>query len=190
MKIACGQVISLASLFLELCYHELDQLHTLIEQVASSAPLKSFLCVSFLQIFLWERIKGLKITSYPSGTVKNHFVIYSLSYLPEKLLLACPKIPAKKQDFLELLDDMNSFVFGPYMSIPEGFTFMMFFYRCCLWWWSNCDVNSSIWESGFPFVNWKIVDCVGLFHSFPGEDSEEMCAVYSLFWMRWQLGFD
>lgn len=37
------------------------------------------------------------------------------------------KIPAKKQDFLELLDDMNNFVYRLYMLVPEGFASVMFF---------------------------------------------------------------
>lgn len=37
------------------------------------------------------------------------------------------KIPTKKKDFLEPLDDVNSFVFCPYMSTPKGFASVMFF---------------------------------------------------------------
>lgn len=33
----------------------------------------------------------------------------------------------KKQDFLELLDDVNNFIFHPYMSVTEGFASVMFF---------------------------------------------------------------
>lgn len=183
MAISCSQVVPLASLFLGLFYHELDQLHTLVEQVVGSAPLKSFLCASFLQIFLWECIEGLKITPYPSGATKNHFVINSSSYLLEKLHLACRwfgKIPAKKQDLLEVLDDVNSFVFCPYVSIPEGFASMMFFINVA------CDDYLSIPLSenlDFPLLTEKSM--IVLAHSIPfqGEDSEEMSKFYSPFWM-------
>lgn len=46
-----GHVVPLTSLFLGLLYHELDEIHAFEEQVVSSVPIKSFLCVSFLQIF-------------------------------------------------------------------------------------------------------------------------------------------
>ncbi|KAB2606105.1 hypothetical protein D8674_005822 [Pyrus ussuriensis x Pyrus communis] len=104
-----GHVVSLASLFLGLLYHELNY----------SAPLKSFLYASFLQIFLCKCIKGLKITLYLSGAAKSRYVVDSSTYLPEKFPLAC--------HFLELLDDVNNFIFHPYLSVPEGFTFVMFF---------------------------------------------------------------
>lgn len=52
MAIMRGHMVLLALLFLGLLYHELDQLHTLEEQVAGSALLKSFFCARFLQIFM------------------------------------------------------------------------------------------------------------------------------------------
>lgn len=130
MSIARGHVVPMDLWFLRFLYHELDQLHTLKEQVVGSAPLKSFLCAKFMQIFLWERVKGLKITHYSSGVAKSRYVINSSSYLPEKLTLACcwfRKIPMKKQDFLELLDDVNNFNFHPYVLVTEGFASVMFF---------------------------------------------------------------
>lgn len=53
----------LAFLFLFLLYHEFDEILALEEQVVRGAPIKSFMCVNFLQIFLWKRIRGLKISS-------------------------------------------------------------------------------------------------------------------------------
>lgn len=94
-----------------------------------SAPLKSFLYDNFMQIFLWERIKGLKITPYPFGAAKSRYVIDFFSYLPKKLLVAClwfGKILVKKYDFLELFDDMNCFISRPYVSVPKGFALVMF----------------------------------------------------------------
>ncbi|KAB2635968.1 hypothetical protein D8674_026502 [Pyrus ussuriensis x Pyrus communis] len=66
-----------------------DSKDTFNHQVTGSALLKSFVCVSFFQIFLWEHIKSLKITPCPSGSAKSHYVINSTFYLPEKLQLAC-----------------------------------------------------------------------------------------------------
>ncbi|KAB2604355.1 hypothetical protein D8674_037782 [Pyrus ussuriensis x Pyrus communis] len=96
MVIAYGHVVPLTSLFLGLLYQELDQLYSLEEQV------------------IGRHIKRLEITPYPFGIAKSHYVIDSSSYLPKKLLLACcwfRKIMPKKQDFLELLDDVNIFFF-------------------------------------------------------------------------------
>ncbi|KAB2625873.1 hypothetical protein D8674_017533 [Pyrus ussuriensis x Pyrus communis] len=51
--------------------------------------LASFLYVlPFFKFFLWECIKGLKITFYPSSAMKSRYIIDSASYLPKKLPLA------------------------------------------------------------------------------------------------------
>lgn len=193
IAIARGQVVPLASLFLRFFYHELDQLHTLEEQVTGSGSLKNFLCASFLQIFLWECIKDLKITSYPSGAVKSRYVIDSSSYLPKKFFLVCRwfgKIPAKKQDFLELLDDVISFVFRPYVLVLESFTSLMFFTDVA------CDDDPSVTSIplsenlDFPSLTEKSLTMLAHSISFQGEENEERSAVYSYFQMRRQLGFD
>ncbi|KAB2608741.1 receptor-like protein kinase [Pyrus ussuriensis x Pyrus communis] len=110
LEIGQGHIVLLAPLFLGLLYCELDKIHTLEEQVTDDAPIKSFLCVGFLQIFLWKKIRGLNISLNLSKAAKSCFVIDLSSYMFEKLLLACcwfRKVPGKMRDFLELLDDVN-----------------------------------------------------------------------------------
>ncbi|KAB2626329.1 hypothetical protein D8674_017989 [Pyrus ussuriensis x Pyrus communis] len=81
-----GHVVSLALQFLGLLYSELDEIYALDEQIAGDALITSFLRVSFPQIFLWELIRGLKISHNICKAVKSHFVIDSSSYMLEKLL--------------------------------------------------------------------------------------------------------
>jgi len=100
--------------------------------------------------------------------------------LPEKLILACRwfgKIPAKKQDFLELLVDVNNFVFHPYVSVPEGFASMMFFTDVL------CDDDPSVTSIplsenlDFPSLTEKSLAMLTPSILFQGVDSEEKSAV-------------
>lgn len=99
------------------------------------------------------------------------------------------KIPGKKQDVLELLDDVNNFIFLPYVSIPESFMCMMFFTDVA------CDDDPSVMSIhlsenlDFPSLIKKSLGLLAHSIIFLGENVEEMSAVYSYFRVRHQLGF-
>ncbi|KAB2625714.1 hypothetical protein D8674_017374 [Pyrus ussuriensis x Pyrus communis] len=81
-------------------------------------------------IIFWERIKGLKSSPNLCRVARSCFVIDLSSYMLEKLSLTCRwfgKVPREKRDFLELLDDVSSFVFHPYIALLEVFKLMMFY---------------------------------------------------------------
>lgn len=84
----------------------------------------------------------------------------------------------KKQDFLELLDDVNNFIFCLYMSVPEGFASMMFFTNVAF----DDDPNvMSIPLSknlDFPLLTKKSLALLAHSVIFKGENSEEMGVVY------------
>lgn len=86
--------------------------------------------LAFYRSSFGKKIRGLKISLNLSKAAKSCFVIDLSSYMFEKLLLACcwfRKVPGKMRDFLELLDDVSSFIFHPYTMLPESFESMMFY---------------------------------------------------------------
>lgn len=86
-------------------------------------------------------IRGLKISPNLCRVAKSRFVIDLSSYMSEKLLLVYRwfrKVPGKRRDFLEFLDDMRSLIFHPYTVLPEGFESMMFYTNVV------CGEDSSI----------------------------------------------
>ncbi|CAL8121399.1 unnamed protein product [Prunus armeniaca] len=89
LAIAQGSMILLAPMFLAHLYRLLDHIQFLEKGEAGTMAVETFVNSSFLQIFLWERFRGVE-----------------------------------GQNFLELLDDVEQFIFRPYCASSEGFRSM------------------------------------------------------------------
>ncbi|CAL2276817.1 unnamed protein product [Prunus armeniaca] len=85
---------------------------------------------SFLQVFLWERLKGLDVHSLPHSHAMKLVDWGNGSFMPDNLPLVCrwfKRMQQKGQNFLKLLDNIENFVFRPYGTSVETFTFMPFY---------------------------------------------------------------
>ncbi|CAL2255868.1 unnamed protein product [Prunus armeniaca] len=85
---------------------------------------ETFLNSSLLQVFLWVRFKGIKVSLLPYSKDKTLADFDEGSYIPEGLPSICRwsrRMQRKGQNFLELLDDVESFIFRPYWPLLEGF---------------------------------------------------------------------
>ncbi|CAL8152433.1 unnamed protein product [Prunus armeniaca] len=86
LAIARGDTIPLASMFLGHLYRLLDRTQLLEKSAAGTMGVETLLNSSFLQVFLWERIKGLDI--HP--LLYSHAVqIAKGSFMPDGLPLVC-----------------------------------------------------------------------------------------------------
>ncbi|CAL9031098.1 unnamed protein product, partial [Prunus brigantina] len=84
----------------------------------------------FLQVFLWERLKGLDVYSLPHSHAMKLADWGRGSFMPDNLPLVCrwfKRMQRKGQDFLKLLDNVENFVFRPYGTSAETFTFVPFY---------------------------------------------------------------
>ncbi|CAL2270468.1 unnamed protein product [Prunus armeniaca] len=82
------------------------------------------------QVFLWERLQGIEVSPLPYLKAKSLVGSDEGSYIPEGLPLICRwsrRMQRKGQNFLELLDDVERFIFRPYCVLPEGFKCMPFY---------------------------------------------------------------
>ncbi|PQQ07626.1 uncharacterized protein Pyn_10136 [Prunus yedoensis var. nudiflora] len=85
---------------------------------------------SFLQVFLWERFKGVEVSPLPYSKAKQSVDSDDGSYVPKRLPLICRwsrRMQRKGQNFLELLDNVESFIFRPYCALSEGFKHIPFY---------------------------------------------------------------
>ncbi|PQP95312.1 uncharacterized protein Pyn_07878 [Prunus yedoensis var. nudiflora] len=120
LAIARGDVIPLAPMFLGYLYRLLDQVHLLEKGAAGTMAVESFLNSSFLQVFLWEHINGLAVHPLPHSQAGLFVRAGDDSYTPDVPLLISRwfrRKPRKGQNFLELLDDIQHFVFRPYTKV-------------------------------------------------------------------------
>ena len=88
---------------------------------------ETLLNLSFLQVFLWVWFKGIAVSLLPYSLVRLLVDFGEGSYVPERLPLVCrwsQGMQRKGQNFLELLDDVENFIFHPYCVLPEGFKHM------------------------------------------------------------------
>ncbi|KAI5317288.1 hypothetical protein L3X38_036995 [Prunus dulcis] len=79
---------------------------------------------SFLQVCLRERFKGTEVSPLPYSKAKAFVNPEEGSYVPEGLPSIwrwSRRMQRKGQNFMELLDDVESFIFRPYGALPEGF---------------------------------------------------------------------
>ncbi|KAI5324082.1 hypothetical protein L3X38_033155 [Prunus dulcis] len=155
-------------MFLGHLYRLLDQVQSLEKGAAGTVVVETFVNSSFLQVFLWERFKGIEVSplSYPKA--KSLVGSDEGSYVPESLPLICRwswQMQREGQKFIELLDDIEKFIFRPYCALSEGF-------RC------------------IPFYADSDVLLEALAKSAQGEDHLEVSVHYAPYRVRRQLGFD
>lgn len=84
----------------------------------------------FLQVFLWERLKGLDVHPLPYLHARQLADSGKGSYMPDKLPFICKwfkRIQRKGQNFLKLLDNIESFIFHPYGALAEAYTYVPFY---------------------------------------------------------------
>ncbi|CAL9013011.1 unnamed protein product [Prunus brigantina] len=124
LAITHGSVLLLAPMFLGHLYRLLDQVQFLERGVAGTMAIETFLNSSFLQVFLWERFRGVEVSPLPYSRAKTLAESNEGSYVPDSLPLICRwsrRMQRKGQNFLGLLDDVESFIFRPYCALSEGF---------------------------------------------------------------------
>lgn len=100
LTIARGHEVPLAPMFLGLLYCRLDEIHHLKEQVIGRGSIQSFLCSSFLHIFLCEHFKSLKMNPYLVVVLERDFSL-ALHFISRKALICrlFRKIQGKKGKF-------------------------------------------------------------------------------------------
>lgn len=72
---------------------------------------------NFLQVFLWELLKGLDVFPLPYSQARLIVDFGKDSYIPYMLSLICrwfKRMHRKSQNFLGLLDSVENFIFHPY----------------------------------------------------------------------------
>ncbi|PQQ02678.1 uncharacterized protein Pyn_38292 [Prunus yedoensis var. nudiflora] len=124
LAVARGDMIPLAPMFLGHLYRLLDQVQFLEKGAAGTMAVETLLNSSFLQVFLWEQFKGIEVSLHPYSKVKESADSDGGSYVPEKLPMICRwfrRMQRKDQNFLELLDNVESFIFRPYCALSAGF---------------------------------------------------------------------
>ncbi|KAI5351299.1 hypothetical protein L3X38_004190 [Prunus dulcis] len=114
-------------MFLGHLYRLLDQVQFLEKGVVGTMAVETLLNSSFLQVFLWESFKGIKVSPLPYSKAKLFVDSDEGFYVPEGLPLICiwsRQMQRKDQNFLELLDDVDSFIFRPNCALLNGFKHM------------------------------------------------------------------
>ncbi|CAL9011853.1 unnamed protein product [Prunus brigantina] len=130
LAIAHGSTLPLAPMFLGHLYCLLDQVQILEKVTAGIMAVETFLNSSFLQVFLWERFQGIEVSPLPYSKAKSLVGSDKGTYVPESLPLICRwlrRMQRKGQNFLELLDDVERFIFRPYCVLLEGFKCIPFY---------------------------------------------------------------
>ncbi|CAL8992531.1 unnamed protein product, partial [Prunus brigantina] len=130
LAIARGDTIPLAPMFLGHLYHLLDRAQLLEKSASGSMGVETLLNSGFLQVFLWERLKGLDVYSLPHSHAMKLADWGKGSFMPDNLPLVCrwfKRMQRKGQDFLKRLDNVEDFIFRPYGTSAETFTFVPFY---------------------------------------------------------------
>ncbi|CAL9011406.1 unnamed protein product, partial [Prunus brigantina] len=125
LAIAQGSMIPLAPMFLGHLYRLVDQIQCLEKGAAGTMAVETFANSSFLQIFLWERFKGIDVSPLPYSKAESLVAPDENSYVPGGLPRICRwfrRMQRKGQNFLELLDDVEKFIFRPYCVLSEAFS--------------------------------------------------------------------
>ncbi|CAL8173510.1 unnamed protein product [Prunus armeniaca] len=188
LAIARGSMIPLAPMFLGHLYRLLDQIQFLEKGAAGTMAVETFVNSSFLQIFLWERFKGIEVSPLPYSKAESLVASDENSYVPGSLPLICRwfrRMQRKGQNFLELLDDVEQFIFRPYCASSEGFRSMPLY----------ADSAALMEALAMPTQGCQLrreallsAACLPL-PTF-GDDHLETSVHYSPYRVRRQLGFD
>ncbi|CAL2247410.1 unnamed protein product [Prunus armeniaca] len=117
-------------MFLGHLYHLLNRTQLLEKSASGTMGVETLLNSGFLQVFLWERLKGLDVHSLPHSHAIKLADWGKGSFMPNNLPLVCrwfKRMQRKGQNFLKLLDNVENFVFRPYGTSAETFTFVPFY---------------------------------------------------------------
>ncbi|GAV72062.1 PMD domain-containing protein [Cephalotus follicularis] len=126
IKIAQGKRHTLASLFLGFLYHHLDLIHDDELEGGDSYLVDSHIMTSFLQVFLWERMRGYGSSSKSIRDIIVEFTSIegvSASVLPAKILI-CSRWSGKKLvegvGLHQFMDDIDHIVLRPYSALCDA----------------------------------------------------------------------
>ncbi|CAL2276554.1 unnamed protein product [Prunus armeniaca] len=149
---------------------------------------ETFANSSFMQIFLWERFKGIEVSPLPYSKAESLVASDENSYMPGSLPLICRwsrRMQRKGQNFLELLDDVEKFIFRPYCVLLEGFSNTPFYAD------SVVLVEALATSAqGCPLRREALLSAACLPLPMFGDDHSEVPVRYSPYRVRRQLRFD
>ncbi|PQQ14514.1 uncharacterized protein Pyn_26596 [Prunus yedoensis var. nudiflora] len=153
----------------------LDQCQILEKNAAGTMGVETLLNSGFLQVFLWEHLRGWMCA---------HSLIRVLcSLLIWAMVLSCRKVSLLSAS--GLLDDIEYFIFCPYDTLAETFTFVPFY----------ADVDDTVevpavMSQGFCFIRYSLLNAACLPLPTLGDSRSEISVTYSPHRVRRQLGLD
>ncbi|CAL2256593.1 unnamed protein product [Prunus armeniaca] len=139
-------------------------------------------------VFLWEHLKGLDVHSLPHSHAMKLANWGRGSYMPKSLPLVCrwfKRMQRKGQDFLKLLDNVENFVFPPYGTSAETFTFVPFYADVS----DIVEVPAAMSQSG-QFRKYAMLNFAPIPLPTLGDSRSEISVPYSSHRVRRQFGLD
>ncbi|PQM33573.1 uncharacterized protein Pyn_21502 [Prunus yedoensis var. nudiflora] len=188
LAIARGDAIPLAPMFLGHLYRLLDQTQLLEKNASGTMGVETFLNYGFLQVFLWEHFKGLDVHSLSHSYAIERADWGKGSYMPENLPLVCrwfKRMQQKGQDFLKLLDSIENFVFCPYGTSAETFTFVSFYVDVG----DTVEVPAAVSQGG-QFRRYALLNVAPIPLPTLGDSRSEIFVTYSPHRVKRQFGLD
>ncbi|CAL2230904.1 unnamed protein product [Prunus armeniaca] len=188
LAIARGDTIPLAPMFLGHLYHLLNRTQLLEKNASGTMGVETILNSGFLQVFLWERLKGLDVHSLPHLYVMKLADWGNGSFMPDNLPLVCrwfKRMQRKDQNFLKLLDNVENFVFRPYGTSAEIFTFVPFYADVS----DTVEVPAAVSQSG-QFRKYALLNVAPIPLPILRDNRAEISVTYSPHRVRRQFGLD
>ncbi|CAL8993353.1 unnamed protein product [Prunus brigantina] len=142
----------------------------------------------FLQVFLWERLKGLDVYSLPHSHAMKLADWGKGSFMPDNLPLVCrwfKRMQRKGQDFLKLLDNVENFVFRPYGTSAETFTFVPFYADIS----DTVEVLAAVSQSD-QFRKYALLNAAPIPLPTLGDNRAEVSVTYSPHRVKRKFGLD
>ncbi|XP_008229292.1 PREDICTED: uncharacterized protein LOC103328662 [Prunus mume] len=188
LAIARGDTIPLAPMFLGHLYRLLNQTQLLEKSTSGTMGMETLLNSGFLQVFLWELLKGLDVHSLPHSHAMKLADWGKGSYMLESIPLVCrwfKRMQRKGQNFLKLLDKVENFVFRPYGTSAETFTFVPFY----------ADVSDTVevlvaMSQGGQFRKYALLNVTPIPLPTLGDSRLEIYVPYAPHQVRQQFGLD
>ncbi|CAL8175521.1 unnamed protein product [Prunus armeniaca] len=188
LAIARGDTIPLAPMFLGHLYHLLNRTQLLEKSASGTMGVETLLNFGFLQVFLWERLKGLDVYSLPHSHAIKLVDWGNGSFMPNNLPLVCrwfKRMQRKGQNFLKLLDNVENFVFRPYGTSAETFTFVPFYTNAS----DTVEVPATVSQSN-QFRKRALLNVAPIPLPTLGDHCVEVSVTYSPHRVRRQFGLD
>ncbi|CAL9018633.1 unnamed protein product [Prunus brigantina] len=175
-------------MFLGHLYHLLDRTQLLEKSASGTMGVETLLNSGFLQVFLWERLKGLDVYSLPHSHAMKLADWGKGSFMPDNLPLVCrwfKRMQRKGQDFLKLLDNVEHFIFRPYGTSAETFTFVPFYADIS----DTVEVPAAVSQSD-QFRKYALLSAAPIPLPTLGDNRAEVSVTYSPHRVRRQFGLD